>query len=172
MNGIVRVPAPVNEPVLSYAPGSPERAALKRRLAEMANTQIEIPLVIGGQAVRTGKTGRCVSPHDHGRTLATYHQAGRREVEQAIAAAATAWREWSETPWEARAAVLLKAADLLAGPWRDTVNAAPSLQVIHPNSAGRRWLVRRSQLRSLKLTANAAASFFPSAPQIQNPVLP
>ena len=128
MNGIVRVPAPVNEPVLSYAPGSPERAALKRRLAEMANTQIEIPLVIGGQAVRTGKTGRCVSPHDHGRTLATYHQAGRREVEQAIAAAATAWREWSETPWEARAAVLLKAADLLAGLWRDTeIDAACEL---------------------------------------------
>ena len=127
MNGIVRVPAPVNEPVQSYAPGSPERASLKRRLAEMVNEQIEVPLVIGGQAVRTGKTGRSVSPHDHARTLAVYHQAGRKEIEQAIAAATEAWREWSETPWEARAAVLLKAADLLAGPWRDTVNAATML---------------------------------------------
>ena len=127
MNGIVRVPAPVNEPVHSYAPGSPERASLKLRLAKMMGEEIEIPLIIGGQTVRTGKVGRCVSPHDHAHTLATYHQAGRKEIELAIAAAGEAWREWSETSWEARSAVLLKAADLLAGPWRDTVNAATML---------------------------------------------
>ncbi len=127
MNAIVRVPTPVNEPVRSYAPGSPERAALKRRLAEMMDDGLELPLVIGGRQVRSGKIGRIAAPHDHAHTLATYHQAGRKEVEQAIAAAAAAWQDWSESPWEARAAVLLKAADLLAGPWRDTVNAATML---------------------------------------------
>ena len=98
MNGNIRVPAPVNEPVHNYAPGSPERASLKRRLAEMLNEEIEIPLLIGGQAVRSGKIGRCLSPHDHAHTLATYHQAGRKEVEMAIKVAQEAWREWSETP--------------------------------------------------------------------------
>ena len=127
MNGIVRVPTPVNEPIHSYAPGSAERASLKRRLVEMLDEEIEIPLVIGGRTVRTGKIGRCTAPHEHAHTLATYHQAGRKEVEQAIVAANEAWIDWSETPWEARAAVLLKAADLLAGPWRDTVNAATML---------------------------------------------
>ncbi len=127
LNGIVRVPAPVNEPVRSYGPGSPEKAALKRRLQSMANETIEIPVVIGGREIRTGNLVKAVSPHDHGRVLAQVHQAGKKEVEQAIAAATEAWREWSETPWETRAAVLLKAADLLAGPWRDTVNAATML---------------------------------------------
>jgi len=127
LNGIVRVPPPVNDPIRSYAPGSPERASLKRRLAEMGAEQIEIPLVIGGKEVRTGKLGRAVCPHDHGHVLATFHQAGPAEIEAAVAAAASAWREWSETPWEARVSVFLKAAELLAGPWRDTLNASTML---------------------------------------------
>ncbi|HLF55440.1 MAG TPA: L-glutamate gamma-semialdehyde dehydrogenase [Thermoanaerobaculia bacterium] len=127
LNGIVRIPAPVNEPVLTYAPGSAERASLKRRLAEMLAERIEIPVVVGGREIRTGKTIDQVCPHDHRHVLAHAHQAGPREVEQAIAEARDAWHEWSEMPWEARAAVFLKAADLLAGPWRDTVNAATML---------------------------------------------
>jgi len=127
MNGIVRIPPPANEPIRAYAPGSPERASLKARLAAMMNEQLDIPLVIGGQEVRTGKLGRSIVPSDHGHVLATYHQAGPQEIERAIAAAREAWRGWSETPWEERAAIFLKAAELLAGPWRDTLNAATML---------------------------------------------
>jgi len=126
-NANVRIPTPVNEPVRSFAPGSPERASLKAKLAEMLAEQIEIPVVVGGDSILTGKTLDQVCPHDHGHVLAVAHQAGQAEVERAIAAASAAWREWSEMPWEARAAVLLKAADLLAGPWRDTINAATML---------------------------------------------
>ena len=126
-NAIPPTPFPVNEPLLDYAPGSAERRSLEKRLDEMLDERIEIPLVIGGREVRTGDTAEAVCPHDHGHVLATFHQAGEREVAMAAEAAAEAWEEWSETPWEARAAVLLKAADLLAGPWRDTVNAATML---------------------------------------------
>ena len=94
-SGIFTAPAPINEPVLSYAPGSPERTSLKVRLDELAAAPIEIPLVIGGREVRTGKTGRVVMPHDHGHVLATYHQGGAAEVQQAIDAAAAARREWA-----------------------------------------------------------------------------
>jgi len=127
LNGIVRIPSPVNEPVRTYAPGSPERASIKKRLDEMLGETVDVPLVIGGEEVRTGKTLEQVCPHDHAHVLATCHQAGPAEVEAAVAAADRAWRDWSEMPWEARAAVFLKAADLLAGPWRDTVNAATML---------------------------------------------
>jgi len=127
LNANVRVPVPVNEPVLNYAPGSPERASLKARLTAMLGEQLEIPVVVGGREIRTGRTLDQVCPHDHGHVLAVAHQAGSAEVELAITAARDAWREWSEMPWEARAAVFLKAADLLAGPWRDTVNAATML---------------------------------------------
>ncbi len=126
-NGIFKVPSPANEPVRNYAPGSSERASLKKRLSEMLADRIEIPVIVGGRELRTGKTLNQVCPHDHGHVLAIAHQAGGSEVEQAIEAAGEAWHEWSEMPWEARAAVLLKAADLLAGPWRDTVNAATML---------------------------------------------
>ncbi len=127
LNATIRVPAPVNEPVHSYAPGSAERASLKARLSAMLNERIDIPLVIGGREIRTGNTIRQICPHDHRHVLAEAHQAGPEEVALAIAAARAAGREWSEMPWEARAAVFLKAADLLAGPWRDTVNAATML---------------------------------------------
>jgi 1-pyrroline-5-carboxylate dehydrogenase len=127
LNGIVNVPRPANEPVRSYAPGSPERASLERRLERMMAERLEIPLVIGGREVRTGQVGKAIAPHDHRHVLADFHKGGEREAKAAIAAARAAWANWSEMPWEARAAIFLKAADLLAGPWRDTVNAATML---------------------------------------------
>ncbi|MCB1008725.1 MAG: aldehyde dehydrogenase family protein, partial [Acidobacteria bacterium] len=127
LNGIVRVPPPVNDPIRAYRPGSAERASIKKRLQEMASEQIEIPLIIGGKEVRTGKLGKAICPHEHGHVLATYHQAGPAEIDAAVAAAGKAWKEWSETPWEARVAVFLKAAELLVGPWRDTLNASTML---------------------------------------------
>ncbi len=126
-NGVVSIPDPVNEPIRSYAPGSPERASLEQCIADMLGERTEIPLIIGGEEVLTGNTGQCVCPHDHGHVLATYHKAGEKEVGEAIEASQKAWAEWSEMEWEARAAVLLKAADLLSGPWRDTLNAATML---------------------------------------------
>ena len=123
-NGVVPVPEPFNEPIHAYSPGSSEKASLKAKLSEMLAREIEIPLIIGGKEVRTGRTGKAVCPHDHGHVLATYHQAGPDEVALAVDAARKAWKTWSEMDWEARAAVFLKAADLLAGPWRDTLNAA------------------------------------------------
>ena len=126
-DGIFTVPTPQNEPVLSYAPGTPQRTSLKARLDELAANPIDIPLVIGGREVRTGKIAQVVMPHDHGHVLASYHQGGAAEVAQAIDAAASARREWAATSWEERAAVFLRAADLLTGPWRDTLNAATML---------------------------------------------
>ncbi|HEX2253486.1 MAG TPA: L-glutamate gamma-semialdehyde dehydrogenase [Thermoanaerobaculia bacterium] len=126
-NAILSPPVPVNEPVRDYAPGTPERKSLKKRLDTMLAETVEVPLVIGGEEVRTGDTVEMVCPHDHGHVLGVFHQAGEAEVARAVEAAADAWHEWSEMGWEARAAVLLKAADLLAGPWRDTVNAATML---------------------------------------------
>ena len=126
-NGIVPIPKPVNEPVRSYAPGSPEKASLKAKLAEMLSTEIEIPLIIGGEEVRTGNLAKAVCPHDHQHVLGRYHKAGEKEVQLAVEASQKAWREWSEMAWEDRAACMLKAAELLAGPWRDTLNAATML---------------------------------------------
>jgi 1-pyrroline-5-carboxylate dehydrogenase len=122
-----RVPPPVNEPVKSYAPGSPERVQLKARLKSMAAERIDIPLRIGGKDVRTGATAQAVMPHDHRHVLADWHRASREHVEQAVAAAREAHAEWSAWPWEERAAVILKAAELLTTSWRATVNAATML---------------------------------------------
>ena len=126
-NAHFRVPTPKNEPVLSYAPGTPERAELKTKLAELQSAQIEVPLVIGGEEVRTGKTRNDVVPHRHAHVLAQVHQGDASHVEQAAKAAKEAWHDWSRMAWEDRAAILLKAADLLAGPWRSTINAATML---------------------------------------------
>ena len=104
-NGIFSLPAPVNEPVRDYAPGSPERASLKRRLDELNSQRIDIPMIIGGEEVRTGTTAQSVKPHDHEHVLADYHVGGAAEVERAVAAAGKARREWAETPWWERAAV-------------------------------------------------------------------
>lgn len=127
MSGNFQVPLPENEPVLSYDPGTPEREAIKAKLVELAGTRIDIPLLIGGKEVRTGNTGTQVIPHRHGHTLATYHKAGAQEVKQAIRAAAEAWEDWSTWPFEARASVFLRAAELLATTWRQTINGATML---------------------------------------------
>ncbi|MEM9408148.1 MAG: L-glutamate gamma-semialdehyde dehydrogenase [Acidobacteriota bacterium] len=126
-NGAFEIPPPVNEPILDYAPGSPEKAALKSRIETMLGEQVEIPLIIGGREVRTGKTRPVVCPHDHGHVLGTCHMAGAEEVQAAVDASAAAWHEWSEMPFEARAGIFLKAADMLAGSWRPTLNAATIL---------------------------------------------
>ena len=127
MNGVFRVPQPTNEPIRSYAPGSPEKRSLKAKLAEMRGREIEIPLVIGGEEVRTGKLGSCIVPHYHAHVLARYHKAGKAEVERAVVAAREARASWSRVPWYDRAAIFLRAADLLAGPFRDEANAATML---------------------------------------------
>ncbi|TML54796.1 MAG: L-glutamate gamma-semialdehyde dehydrogenase [Actinobacteria bacterium] len=126
-HGIFRVPEPRNEPVLGYEPGSPERDELRRRLDELSSERLAIPLVIGGEDVQTGDTYEAVMPHKRSHVLADVQKGGSAEVDRAIAAAADAWEDWSRTPWEDRAAVFLRAAELLAGPWRQTLNAATML---------------------------------------------
>jgi 1-pyrroline-5-carboxylate dehydrogenase len=120
-------PEPRNEPVKDYAPGSPERAELQQRLRELSHDRTEIPLVIGGKNVTTGETFEAVMPHKKDHVLADVHSGGPAEVEQAIAAAREARHDWARLPWEERAAVFLRAAELLSGPWRATVNAATML---------------------------------------------
>src|SRR6185437_4797215 len=122
-NGNRRVPPPVNEPVKSYAPGSPERAALKERLRSMSTERADIPLIIGGNEIHTGELVDVVMPHNHRHVLGQWHRAGSDNVEQAIKAAQRAARDWSNWAWEDRAAVFLKAAELLATTWRSTLNA-------------------------------------------------
>jgi 1-pyrroline-5-carboxylate dehydrogenase len=126
-HGTFRVPEPYNEPVKGYVPGSPERDELRGRLEELSSQRLEIPLVIGGEDVRTGDTFEAVMPHKRSHVLGDVQKGGAAEVERAIAAAADAWEDWSRTPWEDRAAVFLRAAELLAGPWRQTLNAATML---------------------------------------------
>ena len=126
-NGRRRVPAPVNEPIRSYAPGTPERASLKAKLDAMAGEKIVMPLIIGGKEIKTGECGRAVMPHDHTHVLGEYHKAGEKHVLQAIEAAQKAQKEWAAWSFEDRASVLLKAAELLTTTWRDTINAATML---------------------------------------------
>src|SRR5215211_5050345 len=125
--GIFRPPPPVNESIRDYAPGSPERAELKRRLEQMRGERLDIPSIIGGEEVRTGDTFEAVEPHDKDSVLADIHKGGPAEVERAIEAAGDAWEDWHRWPSEDRAAVFLRAAELLAGPWRATLNAATML---------------------------------------------
>jgi len=126
-NAIYNLSLPVNEAVKSYAPGTTERQAVKVALSELKSREIEIPLIIGGKEIKTGKLGKCILPHDHRRVIGTYHQAGKREVQMAIDAALKARGDWAALPWADRAAIFLKAADLIAGPWRATFNAANML---------------------------------------------
>jgi 1-pyrroline-5-carboxylate dehydrogenase len=125
--GIFKPIPPTNEPIRSYAPGSPERASLQLRLEQMKREQPEIPCIIGGKDITTGNLKPAVMPHDKDHVLANVHQGGAKEVELAIQAAGEAWEEWHRLPWEERAAVFYRAAELLAGPWRDTLNAATML---------------------------------------------
>ncbi len=126
-NAIATPPAALNEPVRGYAPGSPERASLQLAYAVMAAETAEIMPVIGGQRIETGTMGKVIAPHEHSRTVATVHKARSEDVAAAIQAATDARHDWARTPWTDRAAVFLKAADLLAGPFRDRMNAATML---------------------------------------------
>ena len=126
-HAIFRPPTPHNEPIHDFAPGTPERLRLQRRLEQMRAERLEIPLVIGGRDVTTGDLKQAVMPHDKQHVLADVHQGNAEHVQLAIDAAAKAWQDWSRWPWEERAAVLLRAAELLSGPWRDTLNAATML---------------------------------------------
>ncbi len=125
--GIFRPPAAVNEPVKSYAPGSPERIELRARLEEMAAERIHVPMVIGGERVESGTTFEAVMPHRREHVLADVARGDSSHVGRAIEAARAARGEWSRTPWHERVAVFLRAAELLSGPWRSTLNAATML---------------------------------------------
>lgn len=123
-NSIFSYPIPANEPVKTYMPGSAERIALDKELQRQRNLTIEIPLIIGGKSVKTGKLANVVEPHNHKHILAKYHKAGEKEVKMAIDAALKAHAIWSETDWRVRANILLRAADLIAGKYRALINAS------------------------------------------------
>lgn len=125
--GFFHVPVPKNEPVLSYAPGSPERAALKKVLAEARARVIDVPMYIGGEEVRSEKKKALTPPHDHKHILGHFYEGDKSHVEQAINAALAAKELWAGLSWENRASIFLKAADLLAGPYRYKINAATML---------------------------------------------
>lgn len=126
-NAFYQIKMPNNEPVKGYIPGTQERESLKAELARQSALQVEIPVIIGGKEYYTGKTKTVVMPHDHQHVLATFHMAGENELKLAIDAAMKAKQYWEALSWEHRAAIFLKAADLLAGPWRDKINAATML---------------------------------------------
>ena len=127
MSGEFQSPIPINEPVRSYAPGTPERTALKAKLKEVASEEVEIPVIIGGKEIHTNKVTTNVMPHDIGHSLAKWHWGGAKEVRSAIDAAAEARADWASWTFERRASVFLRAADLLATTWRDTLNASTML---------------------------------------------
>jgi 1-pyrroline-5-carboxylate dehydrogenase len=127
LNTVFRRDEPRNEPIRMYAPGTPETASLQARLAAMSAETIDIPCVVGGEEIRTGETRTWTAPHDHGKTLCTWHAATPEVVQKALASSRAAWRDWSEQPAHVRLSVFEKAAELLAGPWRDTLNAATML---------------------------------------------
>jgi len=126
-NGFFNVPTPINEPVKGYAPNSPERVELLKTLKELKQQQRDIPMHIGGEEIRTGKTQPITPPHDHQHVLGHFHEGDASHVQQAIDAALAARPRWADMPWEHRAAIFLKAADLLAGPYRARLNAATML---------------------------------------------
>ena len=126
-NAIFSLPESHNEPILTYAPGSKERVLLKAELERQFHQEIEIPLIIGGREVRTGKLQKAICPHDHQHVLARYHEAGEAEVRLAIDAALAAKRDWEATPWEDRAAIFHKMASLISSKYRYILNAATML---------------------------------------------
>jgi 1-pyrroline-5-carboxylate dehydrogenase len=127
IKGFFQVPVAVNEPILTYAPGSRERAELQAMLKEMRSREVELPMIIGGKKVKSGKMERIFPPHDIKHTLGYYHQGGATHVEMAIEAAMQAKKDWNALSWEHRASIFLKAADLLSGPYRARLNAATML---------------------------------------------
>jgi 1-pyrroline-5-carboxylate dehydrogenase len=126
-NAIVQFPVPANEPVKVYLKGSPERIALEAELERQMNTVVDIPLIIGGKEIRTGNVADVVCPHDHGHVLARYHKAGEKEIRMAIDAAMEAHKQWANTDWTVRAAIIMKCAELLATKYRPIMNAATML---------------------------------------------
>ncbi|MDQ3403465.1 MAG: aldehyde dehydrogenase family protein, partial [Actinomycetota bacterium] len=128
MDAVSSVPEPSNEPIHSYAPGSPRRESLLRRIAELESERVDLTMTIGGaERMAGGDRIDVVQPHDHQHVLGVSAQATNQDVADAVAAAKKAAPAWRELPFDERAAVLLRAADLLAGPWRDTLNAATML---------------------------------------------
>ena len=125
--GFYNIARPANEPVLPYAPGSAEKKLLKAELKRQSNSEIEIPLIIGGKEITTGQLGDCVMPHDHQHLLGRYHKAGTAEIAQAIKVAGEVKADWAAMPWEERAAIFLKAGELLATKYRPVLNAATML---------------------------------------------
>ncbi len=126
-NAIFSLPASHSEPILPYAPGSKERTLLKAEIERQYSLELDIPLIIGGQEVRTGKTQKAVCPHDHQHVLARYHEAGEAEVRMAIDAAMAAKKAWEATPWEDRAAIFHKMGSLISTKYRYILNAATML---------------------------------------------
>ncbi|MTE26582.1 MULTISPECIES: L-glutamate gamma-semialdehyde dehydrogenase [Winogradskyella] len=122
--GFFNVPIAVNEPVKSYAPGSPERKAVSEAYKSMFNSKVEVPLYINGKDVKTGNTRTMSPPHDHQHIVGEYHIAEQKHIDEAIATALEARKSWSQMPWEHRAGIFLKAAELIAGPYRAKINAA------------------------------------------------
>ena len=125
--GIFKVPQPINEPVKSYAPGSPERAELKENLDQARSHQVDIPQYIGSETIFTDKKHKISPPHDHQHVLGYFHEGNASHVTMAIEAALGAREKWAAMDWEQRAAIFLKAADLIAGPYRARLNAATML---------------------------------------------
>ncbi|MFN3411376.1 MAG: L-glutamate gamma-semialdehyde dehydrogenase [Exilispira sp.] len=128
-DAVFKIPQPINEPVKEYRKGSVEKIELKKKLKELKNNTIEIPLIIGGKEIKTGNTGKCILPHEHSKVIGIYHKAGKKEIEMAIDAALKAKKQWEEMSSNHRAAIFLKAADLLSGPYRAQVNAATMLNL-------------------------------------------
>ena len=128
-NAILNMPIPQNEPIFDYGPGSPEKAKLKAELERLSGQQLDIPLIINGEEVRTGNTDKCVMPHNHQHSLGQFHQGGTQEVERAITTALEARQKWANLPWEERSAVFMRAAEILAHEQRFVLNAATMLGI-------------------------------------------
>lgn len=125
--GVFQVPQAINEPVKSYAPGTPEREEVLKKYKEMYNSEVEVPLYIGSEEIKTGDTAPMNPPHDHKHKLGVYHKAEKKHIEKAIETALEARKKWADMPWDHRASVFLKAAELIAGPYRSKINAATML---------------------------------------------
>ena len=129
MSNGFKVPVPINEPIKDYAPNSKEKKSLVAKINELSSMKVEIPIIIDGKEIKTGNTGNCVKPYDHAHILGTYHKAGEEEVKMAIESSLDAWNDWSQTSFEFRAKIFLKMAELLAGPYRDIINASTMLNM-------------------------------------------
>ena len=125
--GFFEVPVAINEPINSYAPGTPEREEVLKTYKAMYNSTVDVPLYINGKDITTGDTATMAPPHDHKHILGTYHKAEKKHVQEAIDTALEARKKWANMPWEQRAGIFLRAAELIAGPYRAKINAATML---------------------------------------------